>query len=85
MTTSLAEIVKQAPAGCRPVDGDSENGVQPLADGQRVHERAGLRVPVDDRHAGDRRKRRGEGDRVHAAAGDVEGDRVDAGGVVGVE
>jgi len=61
-----------------------QHRVQALIETLRVHERAGLRVPVDRGCEGDRRKRRGEGDRMGAAPDDVERDRVRAGSVVRV-
>ena len=73
------------PAGRGPVHDHAKDRVQPLTDGQRVHERARLGVSVDRREGSDRRERCGEGDRVHAAARDVECDGVGAAGVIGVD
>ena len=58
------------------VDDHLENRVQPLADGERVDEGAGLRVSVERGLGRDRRQRRRDRDRVRTAARDVECDRV---------
>ena len=58
------------------VDDHLEDRVQPLADGERVDEGAGLRVSVERGLGRDRRQRRRDRDRVRTAARDVECDRV---------
>ena len=69
---------------CRSRDLDLQDRVGSLRERQRIRRRAGLRIAVDRDGIADGRKGRSENDRLNAASGNVEDDRVGAGRVVRV-